>query len=77
MEDELRCRTVMPRPTAHDRRLYQNNVVVLDIANRLAKVMLEYGVSVVTAAFRLALLLAARQSAEYKRIRSQVEAEDK
>jgi len=82
MDDELRCRIVMPHPTAHDQRLYQNDAVVHDIANRLAKVMLEYGVPVVAAAFRLALLLAARQPAGYKRthptqegLRNEVKAE--
>jgi len=82
MRDELRCQMVLPRLTAHDRRLYETDPVVHDVAHMLARSMCDYGVPIVAAAFRLALGMAARQPPEPRRthltqeeLRNRVEAE--
>ena len=58
---EIKRRLTIMQMTEHDARLFMNDPIVHNASSYLAKLMLEYGVPKIAAAFRAALVLYNRE----------------
>lgn len=50
-----------PEMTDHDKRLFQNDPIVYQLAKNMTQAMMEFGIKKVAAAFRAALVMCRRE----------------